>query len=293
MAEQAQLVLVDDQGTAPVKGKRIQGGVATSDVVMSAFVSGNAEVFPQILNLHVPDGAKIADVTFGTGVFWKNVDLSRYQLLATDLADGVDCRKLPYEDESLDAWVCDPPYMEGLLRNKVEHKAGAGSHAAFREYYSNGNEANHEPDAPKWHAAVSDLYYKAGHEAARVLKPKGIAIVKCQDEVSANRQWLTHVEIINYYEGLGFYCKDLFVVVRQNKAAMARVLKQVHARKNHSYFLVFVKMPKGKKTSQMRTPSVQASKRSTGTSGTSGETPASLSATKRSKSTKGSVTNGS
>ena len=72
-------------------------------------------------------------------------------------------------------------------------------------------------------------------------------IVKCQDEVSANRQWLTHVEIISHYEQLGFYTKDLFVVVRQNKAGVSRLLKQVHARKNHSYFLVFVKIPKGKK----------------------------------------------
>lgn len=294
MLEQSKLAFEEPANDPNSKKKRVQGGVATAQVCMSAFVSGNAEVFPQILDLHVPDGAKIADVTFGTGVFWKNVDLTRYQLLATDLADGVDCRALPYEDESLDAWVCDPPYMEGLLRNNVEHKAGAGTHAAFREYYSNGNEANHEPDAPKWHAAVSDLYYKAGHEAARVLKPKGVAIVKCQDEVSANRQWLTHVEIINYYEKLGFYCKDLFVVVRQNKAVIARLKKQVHARKNHSYFLVFIKMPKGKKVSQMRTPSVaQSSTDKTGTSGSSGDTPASRSATKRSKSTKGSVTNGS
>lgn len=223
------------------KTKRVQSGVATTDVMMSAFVSGNAEVFPQILNLHVPDGARIADVTYGGGVFWKNVDLTRYELLATDIATGVDCRNLPYENESLDALVLDPPYMEGLLRNTVAHKAGGGSFGAFREYYSNGDEKSAE-GAPKWHAAVSDLYYKAGDEAIRVLKNKGVAIVKCQDEVSANRQWLTHVEIINYYEKLGFYCKDLFVIVRQNKAGMSRVVKQVHARKNHSYFLVFIKI---------------------------------------------------
>lgn len=244
--EQPSLLEEDTQTTT----KRTQGGVATSNVAMSAHISGNAEVFPQILDLHVPDGAKIADVTYGTGVFWKKVDLTRYELLPSDIANGIDCRALPYENESLDAIVIDPPYMEGLLRTKKDHKAGSGSHSAFREYYSNGDEVNH--DGPKWHGAVSDLYYKAGAEAIRVLKDKGIAIVKCQDEVSANRQWLTHVEIINHYESLGFYTKDLFVIVRQNKAAIARLKKQVHARKNHSYFLVFVKVPKGKKISQMR-----------------------------------------
>lgn len=230
--------------------KRVQGGVATSNVTMSAYISGNAEVFPQILDLHVPVGSRVADVTYGTGVFWKYVDLSKYELLASDIAVGIDCRKLPYEPESLDAVVLDPPYMEGLLRNNTDHKAGGGSHAAFRNYYSNGDEAN--PEGPKWHGAVTDLYYKAGAEGFRVLKNNGVMIVKCQDEVSANRQWLTHVEIINHYEQLGFYTKDLFVVVRQNKAGIARLKKQVHARKNHSYFLVFVKMPKGKKLLSMR-----------------------------------------
>lgn len=229
--------------------KRVQGGVSTTDVVLSAFVTGNAEIFPEILQLHVAEGSKIADVTYGNGVFWKNVDVSKYELLPTDIADGIDCRSLPYDNASLDVVVLDPPYMEGLLRTKTEHKAGGGSFSAFREYYSNGDEKSH---GPKWHAAVSDLYFKAGAEACRVLKDNGVMIVKCQDEVSANRQWLTHVEIINHYEQLGFYSKDLFVVVRQNKAGITRLKKQVHARKNHSYFLVFVKIPNGKKRSSMR-----------------------------------------
>jgi hypothetical protein len=233
----------------PQPKKRVQGGVSTTDVVMSATMGSNAELFPKILDLHVPDGARIADVTYGSGVFWRNVDLSRYELVPSDIATGVDCRALPYEASSFDALVLDPPYMEGLLRNNKDHKAGRGAFAAFREYYSNGDEVS---NGPKWHGAVRDLYYRAGAEARRVLRDHGVAIVKCQDEVSANRQWLTHVEIINHYEGLGFYAKDLFVVVRSNKAGIARLKKQVHARKNHSYFLVFIKMPEGKKVSSYR-----------------------------------------
>jgi tRNA G10 N-methylase Trm11 len=225
--------------------KRVQGGISTSNVVMSAYISGNADVFAQILSLHVPNGAKIADVTYGNGVFWKNVDISKYELKATDISAGIDCRSLPYENESFDVLVLDPPYMEGLLRNNTSHKAGTSTYSAFRKCYSNGDEYNN--DGPKWHKAVTDLYYKAGIESYRVLKTNGIMIVKCQDEVSANRQWLTHVEIINYYEQLGFYTKDLFIVVRQNKASIARLIKQKHARKNHSYFLVFVKTEKNKR----------------------------------------------
>jgi len=224
--------------------RRKAGGVTSSNVVMTAHLGGNADLFPQILALHVPNGATVADVTWGKGVFWQKVPDGAYKLLPSDLKTGVDCRQLPYSDESIDAVVLDPPYMEGLFRKSSSHMAGGGSHAAFRDNYSDGKAT--DGDGPKWHAAVTDLYFRAGREALRVLKWEGVLIVKCQDEVSANRQWLTHVEIINEFAALGFYCKDLFVVMRTNRPVISRLKKQEHARKNHSYFLVFVKTKKRK-----------------------------------------------
>lgn len=232
-------------------GRKKPDGHATTNLVFSAYVGNNADVFPVVLRLHIEIGARIADVTFGKGVFWRNVDTSKYDFHPSDVADGIDCRDLPYKSESFDALVLDPPYMEGFFRNGNSIKAGAGTHKTFRDHYSNGHEAPRSGGG-KWHAAVLDLYVDSGREAHRVLRDRGALIVKCQDEVSANRQNLTHVEIINAFAELGFFCKDLFVVVRPNKPGMSRVLKQVHARKNHSYFLVFVKIPRGKTANQMR-----------------------------------------
>ncbi|MGI8469093.1 MAG: DNA methyltransferase [Pyrinomonadaceae bacterium] len=226
------------------KPKRVQNGISTSNLVMSAHIDGNAEVFPLILELHVSDGSLIADVTWGNGVFWQNVPPRKYRLLPTDIATGTDCRRLPYASGSLDCVVLDPPYMEGFYRKSPDNKAGSGSHSAFAEAYSNGDEINEDSEnagTKKWHAAVTDMYFKAGKDASRVLRKNGILIVKCQDEVSAGKQCLTHVEIINKYEQFGFYTKDLFVVVRNNRPSVSRLIKQKHARKNHSYFLVFVK----------------------------------------------------
>jgi hypothetical protein len=229
--------------------RRKAGGVATTNVVQSAHVGGNADVFAEILDLHLPLGSTVADVTFGKGVFWRKANRLGYKLLATDIQTGTDCRQLLYPDGSIDCVVLDPPYMEGLFRKSKDHLAGSGTHRAFRDHYSNGEATN---GGPKWHEAVLDLYFRAGREARRVLRDNGILIVKCQDEVSANRQRLTHVEIINEYESIGFYTKDLFVVVRRNQAGVSRLKKQVHARKNHSYFLVFVKIPNGKSRRSMR-----------------------------------------
>jgi len=213
-------------------------GVASSDLILSAHVAGNAEVFQHVLDLHVPLGSTVADVTYGKGTFWKNVPQDSYVVQASDIQTGVDCRKLPYKKGSLDCVVLDPPYMEGLYRTSSTNLAGAGSHAAFRNAYSNGAATK---DGPKYHAAVLDLYFRAGKEAQRVLRDWGVLIVKCQDEVSANLQHLTHIEIIEKFREYGFFPKDLFVVVRSNRPAVSRILNQEHARKNHSYFLVFIK----------------------------------------------------
>lgn len=218
--------------------KRVQGGIATSNIIQSAHVGGNEDVFPKILALHVPEGSIVADVTHGKGIFWKSVPKDKYHLKATDIAQGVDCRDLPYEDGSIDCLVLDPPYMEGFYRRKKTHLAGTGTYGAFRDTYSHGEGTD---DGPKWHRAVTDLYFRAGKEAHRVLRKKGVLIVKCQDAVSAGKQNLTHIQIVNEYESMGFYTKDLFVVVRTNRASISRLKRQLHARKNHSYFLVFVK----------------------------------------------------
>lgn len=249
-ARQSELDFDGGRSRTP-SGRKSPDGNATTNLVFSAHLGNNADVFPAVLKLHIEEGAKIADVTFGKGVFWRNIDTAKYDLHPSDIADGTDCRNLPYESESFDAIVLDPPYMEGFFRSGNSTKAGAGTHNAFRDHYSNGHEAPRRGGG-KWHAAVVEFYEESGREAHRVLRDRGVLIVKCQDEVSANRQNLTHVEIINAYAELGFFCKDLFVVVRPNKPGMSRVLKQVHARKNHSYFLVFVKIPKGKTANQMR-----------------------------------------
>jgi hypothetical protein len=214
-----------------------RGSVATvCSAVFSAQVAKNNVVFKQLMDLHVPKGSTVADVTFGRGNFWSAMPEGQYQLMATDLADGVDCRRLPYDDATIDAVVLDPPYIAGFFRPR---KAGEG-YQDFTDRFSRG----FTEDGPRYHAGVLALYRDAASEAARVLRPKGVLILKCQDEVHAGKQYLTHIEIANMLAD-AFYAKDLFVVVRKggNFATRGRASgrAQQHARKNHSYFMVFTK----------------------------------------------------
>ncbi|WP_254840048.1 DNA methyltransferase [Natronomonas marina] len=251
-ADESRLV-TDFSGDVSLDEFRLDGTVQTTltkgeeeELVLSAYRERNDEVFPRVLDLHVEEGATIADVTYGKGVFWKNVDFGQYDVYASDLSAEkspsgypVDCRNLPYEDDFLDVVVLDPPYAEGFFRKNEDMLAGGdSSHSQFRENYSNGEVL--DTRGSKYHQAVFDLYAEAGIEAQRVLKNDGTLIVKTQDEVSANTQELTHVQITNFYESkLGMYTKDLFVVVRSNRPAVSGMNRQVHARKNHSYFLVY------------------------------------------------------
>ena len=230
--------------------RKSPAGIATNELIFTAHVGSNADVFPFILSLYVPTGSIIADVTYGKGTFWSNVDTETYDLRATDITTGVDCRSLPYKDGSIDCVVLDPPYM---------HTPGGTAHVDHQNYESYYQNNVGFDTVKKYHEAVLDLYFKAGKEALRVLRKDGILVVKCQDEVCANTQRLTHVEIIDEYEPSGLLAEDISVVIRQNRPGVSRVIVQKHARKNHSYFLVFRKVSSVKQpiTNRQVTPSLQ------------------------------------
>jgi hypothetical protein len=229
------------------KTARTAAGKSTNDLVVSAYHGTNDQVFPEIMRLYAAPGARVADVTYGRGVFWRSIQPDRYQLVASDLkadalpagcAGGIDACALPYADASFDVIVFDPPYM---------HSPGGTAHNGhqnFERFYANNADApgSDEPAPPKYHEAVLDLYFRASREAWRVLVDDGVYIVKCQDEVCANRQRLTHIEITVELARYGFDAEDVFVLMRRQKPGVSRLKgRQVHARKNHSYFMVYRK----------------------------------------------------
>lgn len=221
-----------DQNSTRSKRKSPKG-ISTNNLVFSAHLGTNDDLFPQILSLYVASGSIVADITYGKGVFWKRVQKDQYKILATDITRGVDCRKLPYAEGTIDCIVFDPPYM---------HTPGGTAHVNHQNYegYYRNNQAENG-STKKYHEAVLELYFQTGKEAYRLLRDEGIFIVKCADEVCANQQRLTHVELINQYTSDGFIIEDLFVLMRSNRPGVSRIIRQAHARKNHSYFLVFRK----------------------------------------------------
>lgn len=117
----------------------------------------------------------------------------------------------------------DPPFVVGHTKDKPTGIIGERFHG-FR-YIS---------DLWTWY----DLCLK---EHYRILKKGGKLIFKCQDTVSSGKQHFSHVHIINKAEDLGFYTKDLFILLAKNRIIGHNHANQKHARKFHSYFIVFEK----------------------------------------------------
>lgn len=188
--------------------------------VVTCVEGTNADLFAIALGMYVVPGSRIADVTYGRGVFWRNVDTHAYRLTATDIqSSGVDFRALPYKDQSFDAVVFDPPYMNN----------GRGAKASINKCYRNAGIVSH--------ANLFALYLAGILEARRVLVKSGTLFVKCQPSVVDHKQHLTHVQLATVLPMLGFQIEDEFVL-HQKSTPLMRHAAQQHARKNHSYLLI-------------------------------------------------------
>jgi hypothetical protein len=186
--------------------------------VLTCIYGSNADLFSEVLQFYVEKGKRVADVTYGKGVFWNNVPTGAYDLQVSDLQVGLDFRCLPYDDASIDALVLDPPYMHG----------GKTVKESINSCYKNENTS---------HESIVALYLGGILEARRVLVRSGILFVKCQDEIESGKQRLTHVELLTILPMIGFRIEDIFVLHSSSVPAM-REQYQIHARKNHSYLLV-------------------------------------------------------
>lgn len=202
--------------------------------VLTCIEGTNANLLPVVLGMYVKQGSRIADVTFGNGVFWRGIHPLMYDLVASDIRDGltapdpwsrlqvqggVDFRRLPYESGTFDAVVFDPPYMNG----------GSGVKESINKCYNNTGNMCHEN--------VMALYLAGMLEARRVLRRQGILFVKCQPAVADHKQHMTHAHIMVVAPMIGFRVEDEFVL-RQTTVPLMRHKTQQHARKNHSYLLV-------------------------------------------------------
>jgi hypothetical protein len=199
-------------------------------VVRSLYHSQD-EVLRAIMRLHCKDGFE-CDITYGNGVFWKNIRRPRLcfdidpQFSFVEKADSVS---LPLAKESVGSVVCDPPFL-----TYVRSKTGNGKmvHAGrFSGYWRYDELSDH------YRHTLSDVY--------RVMKRNGIMVFKCQDIIHNHKMHCTHVNVVNWAEQEGFRLVDLFILAATHRMPSPnRKGTQKHARIYHCYFLVLAKPTK-------------------------------------------------
>jgi N6-adenosine-specific RNA methylase IME4 len=199
------------------------------ELVPSTVCGTNADLIRNAARLHLADGAIVADVTFGHGVFWKKLGRTRFHVIGSDLREMpgaslvADCRRLPYADASIDVETLDLPYVH----------TGPNGHYLDDRYGGAATTPNFS------HAQIIELYRDGMLEARRVLRPGGQLWVKTQDEIESGRQRRSHIEIYNIAMQLGFKDLDLFVLFQSSPIKTDRWRTQHHARKTHSYLWIF------------------------------------------------------
>lgn len=173
------------------------------------------------------------DPTYGRGNWWN--DWCPNDLVKHDLAnDGVDFRDLPYEDDVFDAAVFDPPYVcvGGRKTSSPEIESMYDSYGLIA--------------APKRPVDLQFLINDGLLEVARVVKPRGFILAKCQDYISSGKFFPgTHYTICCALDaGLEYHDRLEYIVEKPRPQPKRK--RQLHARRNLSTLLVF-RAPKKKK----------------------------------------------
>lgn len=192
------------------------------------------EIISWVLQLHCNTPIEL-DPTYSKGNFYKgNFEEPKYKFDLYPQIAGVEqanAENLPLPDESINTMMFDPPFLATKGKSLTTENASNKINKRFGVY----------PTEKELH----QFYLNALKEFYRILKPNGILIFKCQDKVSSGKQYFSHLFIMNEAQKMGFYCKDMFILLAKNRLVADWQLKnQKNARKFHSYFLVLEKSNK-------------------------------------------------
>lgn len=190
----------------------------------------NGELIEECVKLgYLTDDMVTLDPTYGLGRFW-----TRWRPAALEASDldpdkspigrSVDCTNLPWSDSEFDAVVFDPPYK----LNGTSTATGAATCDA--DY----GVSHYQSWQDRMQLCIDGI-----NEAHRVLKPGGMLLVKCQDQVCSGKvRWQT-IEFTNHAVGLGSRLVDQLHLPSYRPQPAGR--RQIHARRNYSTLLVLRK----------------------------------------------------
>lgn len=202
----------------------VEGHKVTTPVLAATTWNSNAELIEDCARLgYLRAEWRTLDGTYGRGIWWKNWRPD--ELVTHDIAlDGVDFRRLPEADEFFDAIAFDPPYVS----------VGGRKTTTIPDFHDRFGLT----DAPTSPAGVQQLINDGLDEMYRVLRRRGILLVKNQDYVSSGKLWPGTHYTLTHALSLGLELVDRLEHIGSPRPQPAHV-RQVHARRNLSTLFVF------------------------------------------------------
>lgn len=200
--------------------------------LVKSVYNSNFEVIKNIMELYKIERFDL-DCTYSTGNFWKGLPSPTHKTDLYPINDTVieaDSENLPFESNSMKSIMYDPPFVI-VGKTFKENKEGS---SVIAKRFLGYTKYEH----------LKNNYYNTLKELYRVCDDGGFVVVKCQDTVSGGKNHFSHVMVMNMALELGFYPKDMFVLLAKMRINSfgGRWTKQEHARKYHSYFWVFEKI---------------------------------------------------
>lgn len=167
---------------------------------------------------------RILDPTYGKGNWWKS--FGEPPNLYHGTHDDWDFRELPFADGMFDVVTFDPPYVS----------PGGRSTSTIKSMHN----AYGMDDAPTSPQELQQLINDGLTEMYRVVRKRGIVMVKCQDYVSSGKLWMGTHWTLSYALKLRFECVDRLEHIG-NPRPQPEHRRQVHARRNLSTLFVLRK----------------------------------------------------
>lgn len=173
-----------------------------------------------VLEIHIKKDTFDCDPMYYKGGFYKTIP--KPKIISDIRGDELGVNKIDFlndnsiPDESLESIILDPPFVIANRKSQLK------SNTINFGYYLSVDD-------------LIDNYGEMLRKSYKLLKNKGICIFKCQDYTDSVTI-MTHVTVAVLACRLGYYVKDLAILVNKKNKISNNKLTQRHFRKIHTYF---------------------------------------------------------
>ena len=221
---------------------------------LESVVQGDSsQCIKPIFQLHFPDAATVADLTWGKGRFWKWLGADGPRVVGFDIEPMIgaqvqaDYRFVPVATQSVDVAIFDPPFIfsPGIAGIVGAKRFFLGAAAAGQRFYGGADNTKLRIAAPRNADELHQHTRVVAHEMRRIAR-YGM-IFKGQNLVTSHHpNWWEYRTMRAVEESLGLLPEDRLIQVSPAaRLRDPRWKRQMHFRRRDAIYLIYTWEPQG------------------------------------------------